>query len=354
MTENRNRQYRRGGFVWPIILILIGALFLMNNLGIIDNVTWDSIWQLWPLIFVAIGLDSLLRRSEIVGPVIMFSLGGVFLLGNIGWLNWNAWDALWRLWPLLIIAVGLEIMVGRRSPWISALSVLLILAVLLGLLWFAGVGFGPLGGQSLNNDIIYQELGDTTRAEISLAPAVGQLVVDALDDSKALIEGEISIGRGQKVWSSYKVQDTTAVYTLDTRNSIPFFGTGWDWELGLSPDVPIELESSMAFGEMELDLSSVNLSGLEASQAVGELSVSLPAGESMNAEVSQAVGQIIVYVPADASVRIEVSKALSSLTVPADFEKRGDYYYSSDFEAAEIMLDLDISQAVGSIVVRYD
>ncbi len=354
MDNNRNKRYRRGGFVWPIMLILVGVLFLMNNLGIIDNVTWDSIWRLWPLIFFAFGLDGLLRRSEIVGPVIMFGLGGVFLLSNIGWLNWNAWDTLWRLWPLLIMAVGLEIMVGRRSAWLSALAVLLILALLLGLLWLAGIGFGPLGGQSLQSDIIYQELGDAARAEISLAPAVGQLAVEGLDDSKALIEGEISIGRGQQVWSDYKIQGTTALYSLDARNTVPFVGSGWDWELALSPDVPIELDASMAVGEMDLELGDVTLSGLDASQAVGDLSISLPAGEALNADVSQAIGQIIVYVPEEASVRLEVSKALSSLSVPSDFEKRGDYYYSPGYEAAEMSIDLDISQAIGSIVIRYD
>ncbi len=345
---------QRSGFVWPIILILVGALFLMNNLGIIDNVTWDSIWQLWPLIFIAIGLDGLIRRSEIVGPVIMFGLGGVFLLSNFGWLGWNAWDALWRLWPLLIIAIGLEIMVGRRSPWLSALAVLLILAMLMGLLWMVGIGFGPLGGQSIESESIYQELGDASRAEISLAPAVGQLVVYELDDSKALIEGEVSIGRSRQIWESYKEQGNTAKYSLNTRNAFPFLGSGWDWRLGLDPDVPIELETSMAAGEMNLELADITLSELNASQAVGDLAVSLPEGESIKGDISQAIGQIIVYVPDDVSVRLEVSKALSSLTVPSDFDRQGDYYYSPGYESAEMAIDLDISQAIGSIVVRYN
>ncbi|MBC8505042.1 MAG: hypothetical protein ISR58_01085 [Anaerolineales bacterium] len=348
------KKSKHNGFVWPIILILVGALFLMNNLGIIDNVTWDSIWQLWPLIFIAIGLDGLLRRSEIVGPVIMFGLGGVFLLSNFGWLGWNAWDALWRLWPLLIIAIGLEIMVGRRSPWLSALVVLLILAMLMGLLWMAGIGFAPLGGQSIESESIYQELGDASRAEVSLSPAVGQLLVYELGDSKALIEGEVSIGRSRQIWESYKVQGNTATYSLNTRNNFPFFGSGWDWQLGLDPDVPIELEASMAAGDMDLELADITLSGLNASQAVGDLLISLPAGESINGDISQAIGQIIVYVPSDVSVRIEVSKALSSLTIPSDFDRQGDYYYSPGYEAAEMAIDLDISQAIGSIVVRYN
>ncbi len=354
MEDRHQRNNQRGGFVWPIILILVGVIFLLNNLGLIDNVTWDSIWQLWPLIFIAIGLDGLLRRSEIVGPVIMFGLGTVFLLTNLGWLGWNAWDALWRLWPLLIVAVGLEIMVGRRSPWISALAVLLIMAILLGLFLMSGASITPLGGQLVESESIYQELEDVQRAEISLAPAVGQFTLEGLDDSKALIEGEISSGRNYQIWSKYKLQGTTALYSLSTRNTVPFFGMDWIWQLALTPDIPIELEASQAAGDMDLDLSDLTLSGLDASQAVGDLSITLPASEFMRGDISQAVGQIVVYVPDDVSVRLEVSKALSSLTVPSDFEQSGDYYYSPGYEAAEMALDLDISQAIGNIVVRYD
>ncbi len=354
MEDRHHRRRHRGGFVWPSILILLGVMFLLNNLGLIDNVTWDTIWQLWPLIFIAIGIDGLMRRNEIVGPVIMFGLGGVFLLSNIGWLNLSAWDTLWRLWPLLVIAIGLEIMVGRRSLWISMLGVAVIFVALLGLLWLAGSSIGPIGGQFLESEIIDQELGDATRAEVSLSPVVGQLHVAALDDSKALIAGEVSVGRGQQVWSKYEIQGTTASYALGGRNPSPFPGNAWDWQLGLSPEVPIALETSMAAGDMDLDLAEVMLSGLDASQAVGDLSITFPAGESMRGDISQAIGQIVVYLPEDVSARIEVSKALSSLTVPSDFDKRGDYYYSPGYENSEALIDLDISQAIGNIVVRYD
>jgi len=354
MDDRKNRRRHRGGFVWPIVLILVGAIFLLNNLGLIEDVTWNSLWQLWPLIFLAIGLDGLLRRNEIVGPVIMFSLGAVFLLSNFGWLNWNAWDSLWRLWPLLIIAVGLEIMIGRRSVWISILGVGVVFAALVGLLWLSGVGFEPLGGQSIQSEMIEQELGDAVRAEISLSPVVGEMRVAALEDSSALITGEVSIGRGQHVWSNYKMKGTTAVYSISSRNPAPFPGNTWNWQLGISTAIPIELEASMAAGDMDLDLADVILSGLDASQAVGDLSITLPAGEALQGEISQAVGQIVVYVPKDVSVRVEISKALSSLTVPSDFDRRGDYYYSPGYESSDTLIDLDISQAIGNIVVRYD
>ena len=52
--------------VWPIVLIIVGALFLAHNLG------WLAFAQLreligtwWPLILIALGIGGLLNRRKI-------------------------------------------------------------------------------------------------------------------------------------------------------------------------------------------------------------------------------------------------------------------------------------------------
>jgi hypothetical protein len=47
--------------------------------------------------------------------VILIGLGVVFLLNNPGILNWSVWDVIFRLWPVLLIAAGLDILIGRRA-----------------------------------------------------------------------------------------------------------------------------------------------------------------------------------------------------------------------------------------------
>jgi len=49
--------------VWPIILIVVGALFLASNLGYLQ---WGQLRSFlatwWPVILIAIGVEQLLRR----------------------------------------------------------------------------------------------------------------------------------------------------------------------------------------------------------------------------------------------------------------------------------------------------
>jgi hypothetical protein len=53
---------RIGPIFWPILLIALGVLFLLSNLGWLPFNPWQ-LWRLWPVIFVVIGVDILLETS---------------------------------------------------------------------------------------------------------------------------------------------------------------------------------------------------------------------------------------------------------------------------------------------------
>jgi hypothetical protein len=53
---------RMGPVFWPILLIAVGVIFLLSNLGLLPFDA-SQLWRLWPLILVVIGLDVLLQVS---------------------------------------------------------------------------------------------------------------------------------------------------------------------------------------------------------------------------------------------------------------------------------------------------
>ncbi|HEX9764478.1 MAG TPA: DUF5668 domain-containing protein [Candidatus Acidoferrales bacterium] len=52
--------------VGPIILIVVGVLFLADNMGLFDFGYFDYVWNFWPVILIAIGAWMLWRRTA--GP----------------------------------------------------------------------------------------------------------------------------------------------------------------------------------------------------------------------------------------------------------------------------------------------
>jgi len=53
------------------------------------------------------------RRGGIVGPVILIGLGVIFLLSNLGWLDVNLSSTLTRLWPVLLVVAGVALLWRR-------------------------------------------------------------------------------------------------------------------------------------------------------------------------------------------------------------------------------------------------
>ena len=56
---HETRRISGTSLVWPIVLIGMGVVFLLDNLNVIDVDLWLLITRLWPLVLVAVGIDIL-------------------------------------------------------------------------------------------------------------------------------------------------------------------------------------------------------------------------------------------------------------------------------------------------------
>ena len=133
-NEKDRRPRNRASLFGPLLLVLIGIILLINNVGGFTGSVWDSLWRLWPLLFIAGALDSLWRREGLVLPVLGLSLGTVFLLSNFNLLAWNAWTLMFQLWPMFLVAIGLDLVLGRRSIWGGLAALVLMAAIIAGAL----------------------------------------------------------------------------------------------------------------------------------------------------------------------------------------------------------------------------
>jgi len=100
---NRTRDYQ-GRIFSGLLIIFIGVLFLLGNMGKLD--AGEVISNYWPLILIFIGLWHLIAhgfRSRGFGAILIL-IGGFFMLVNLDIITGRIWI---YFWPLLIIAAGL-------------------------------------------------------------------------------------------------------------------------------------------------------------------------------------------------------------------------------------------------------
>lgn len=66
---------------WGLFFLVIGALFLAINFGWLTPDVWGRIWQLWPLLVIALGLRSLIRNDNafMLSLLVLVAIGAVIL-----------------------------------------------------------------------------------------------------------------------------------------------------------------------------------------------------------------------------------------------------------------------------------
>jgi len=104
MSESKGLQSR---IFWGLIFIIVGVLFLLDQVGQIDF--GDIIGHYWPAIFILIGVSILIANDfKNTGTGLFFILfGAFFLLMKMNIFNHTLWH---YFWPLAIIGLGLWIL----------------------------------------------------------------------------------------------------------------------------------------------------------------------------------------------------------------------------------------------------
>jgi predicted membrane protein len=103
------RQYRSGthGLFFGAIVVAVGCLLLLDNLGI---VRFHDIWQYWPVLLVAYGVSRIVDSRTPSGYVwggVLALIGAFLLLDTLDIIVFN----LAVVWPLLLIAFGISVLV---------------------------------------------------------------------------------------------------------------------------------------------------------------------------------------------------------------------------------------------------
>ena len=296
------------------------------------------------------------RRGGIVGPVILIGLGVVFLLNNLGVLDWSVWEILLRLWPVLLIAAGLDLILGRRSIWGSLLALVLTFGVLAAALWGSGAGVGATAGARGRQ--FAEPLGDVEQAELVIEPGVGTLRVSGGADSENLVQGVLRLGEGEEVEPSYSVRGDSGVFALRTeRTSFCPFTTGSAgarlWDVQVTSRVPLDLETHLGVGQTDLNLAGLDLESLSVDHGIGQVVIRLPEDGQPEVKVDAAIGQTLVVVPRSLAARVRLDIGLTARRVPEDYDCDDNVCTSPGYRTADNRADLELGQAIGSVVIRH-
>ncbi len=300
-------------------------------------------------------------------PIMLISLGVLLLLSNLGIVAWSTWNLLWRFWPLILVAVGIDVLFGQRSTLGAILSAFLVLAligVVAGAIFFADMlpflnNFSSKSSWQTSN--VYHELEDYESANVYIDWTSPPGSLYALSDSTTLIEGDLTY-LGELVFdvdSRGSVVDVNLDTRLINNWGTPFQGSSRaKWEIGLTPEIPLDLSLDSGSGSCDFDLSGLMIDDLYLDSGSGSIQIALPGRQTFHFELDSGSGSLQIDLPEDTGVRVDLDSGSGSFNPGNDFdlvsgERRGDGTWESDnYETANYTIDIDIDQGSGSITFK--
>lgn len=291
------------------------------------------------------------RGVSITGPFILIGAGIILLLEQLNIIQWSFWEVAFRFWPLIIVAVGADVLFARRSFVGAVVSLLAVLGLLVGGIYLLGPGTPQAGGQPLTADQVAYELGDADSGVLSVSMDAGQLLIDALpEDSANVVAGTIHHTTAQEVSSNRSVSGGRV--TVSIRNNWPrtyLFRDDRDftWDLGITPNVPVSLDLSLGAGQIVVDLTKVKAGDVTVKLGAGKVILKLPGNRNLNVSVSIGAGSAEIELPSRTALQAHCTTGVGNCALPNGSGFWGQSYTSPEFSGAETKVTVDISIGVG-------
>lgn len=95
----------RKNVFWAIPFIVVGIVWLLRNMGMVTFELFDIIVS-WQMLLMYVGVGNMLSR-HFTGGLITFMIGALFLMPELGWIdsNWLSVN-----WPITLVVIGIIIL----------------------------------------------------------------------------------------------------------------------------------------------------------------------------------------------------------------------------------------------------
>jgi len=287
-------------------------------------------------------MNDRVHRRSLIGPLLLIGIGVLFLMNNLGTLSWSIWELIFRLWPVFLIAAGLDLVIGRTSAWGSLVAVILIVGVVAFGVWYVQAENIPTGRAG---DRLIYPIQQAKRAEIHLSPGLGVLHLSGSASAAELLSGTTWVGRGMRLVKEFSAEGEAALLNIRAEGSGVLFPTLGPpgqptWDLQLTAALPVDLSVDMGVGQSVVDLRGTKVFNLSLDQGIGQQVVYLPRNGVIKANLSTAIGETIVVIPPGVAARIHVSTGIAARSIPDGFVRDGDDYTSPGYANTADKVDL--------------
>ncbi len=293
-----------------LLLVVIGAVWLLRNLGLLPLDFWRVIVPWWPLVLVVSGLQIILlpRKSPsiltIVLLLVLLSVGYLFLFPTQEVLN--------RPWVTDAVPIPAGVSIPRESPLVG-----------------------------LQADI-----------------AASRFTLQAGDQAMPYLARTRSRGLPlrQKAGGGWGAQhEVIELSHLQSRDQVPRLrNLRSEVVTELNPGQTFTLDIRASAAVVDLDLRQLDLTAMNFRLNAGQATLHMPEHpRDVEVLVEARAGDVRIVIPANVAARIRI-KADAAMVVVDErrFLRQGAFYVSPDYDQAHYRINLAVDLAAGRLRVE--
>ena len=306
---------------WGIILILIGVLFILQNLNIIDF-RWVSLWRLWPVFLILWGVSILPANNWIKTSLIVIVLAGsvYFMLNRtVAWRDYSP-----------------NIHIGRNYDDYDDDEV-----------------YNDEGQADQYFNIPFED--SVATASLNFDAAAGSFYINDTSDDLLTFSK-----KGRTGTYTYYVKSTNdnANITIEREGQELFLNnnnTHHNVDISLNQAPEWNMNFDIGAAKVNFDLSQFKLKKLDLDG--GAASIKIKLGDKLpksHVNIDAGASEIVLRVPQSAGCDLNLNAVLSGKTI-SGFEKVDNgHYRTSNFDESDNKIFITVDAAVSSYkITRY-
>ena len=286
-------------------------------------------------------------------PVILIILGAVFLLNNFGVLPWSIWNNLWKFWPVILILIGIEYLIGHSISLKTTIILLVIIFIIPVIFAVNPITKNPLATSNLP---ISESLGNLTRAKVFIDMPATNLTIKGGTDPSKLISGKIAFSKAalKPVISSEEVFGQKIIrISQGSPAGLPFISSlKNNTELLLTNQIPLEIQINTVASKEQINLDNLRVDYLEVNSQASDLDIKFGKFYSARARLKTKASNLKISIPKEIEARIKIDSKVKNLTIASRFKKEDGDYKTRDFDKVFTRIDIQIESIAGSITIK--
>jgi Domain of unknown function (DUF5668) len=311
-------------------------------------------------------------RRGVFWPLLLIALGLIFLLQNFGFISGVSWLAVASLWPLLLVLIGLDIAFARRWPLPTLMAEVAVIAAGLALVAYSpnlspGVFVFGDGGGGVGETDVAAPRGDATHMNLTLNGGATRSYHVSGGATTQLVEAHSA---NPDLRLRVSGSDGRPDVRVDQQSN-GFFRpvSAGDIEIRLASDVPTSLTINVGAGEFDVDLTDVRVTDARVNVGASSMRFVLPKPSGDVAiRLNGGASNLVLVVPDGVEARISTTGGLLSLRSdntrlgsglntglggdPGGCVACGSSIETRGYGAAHDRVTVTISAGASSIVVR--